>query len=353
MLQFKTGDILAEDADALVNTVNCVGVMGRGVALQFKRKFPENFKAYAALCARHEIVPGRVFVFETGKLVPPRFIINFPTKQHWRGKSRIEYIRAGLDSLVQELQARDIRSVAIPPLGAGLGGLDWNDVRSRVQAALEPLADVQVVVFEPGGGPSGRERDKKTDSVKLTPARSVLVRLLDRYLRVGLDPFVTLLEAHKLMYFMQVAGEPLNLKFSKGHFGPYAGNLRHLLNSIEGHFVSGFADGGEARDKPLWLEPGAAESAQTYLMNQVEVGRRLERVFDLIEGFETSFGLELLATVHWIGTEEDIEYFEDIVRFTYAWNTRKKKFSERQLKLATKRLIEQDWIREGTIFIAP
>ena len=124
MIEFRTGDILSEEADALVNTVNCVGVMGRGIALQFKRAFPENFRAYAARCKRNEMQPGRVFVFETGQVLPPRYIINFPTKRHWRGKSRMEDIEAGLRSLADEIRSRGIRSIAVPPLGSGLGGLN-------------------------------------------------------------------------------------------------------------------------------------------------------------------------------------------------------------------------------------
>src|SRR5213594_4867327 len=127
MIEYKTGDILAEHAEALVNTVNCVGFMGRGIALQFKKAWPENFKAYAAACRRHEVQPGRMFVFETGLLTNPRFIINFPTKRHWRGKSRIEDIESGLGALVKEIRSRGIRSVALPPLGSGLGGLNWAD----------------------------------------------------------------------------------------------------------------------------------------------------------------------------------------------------------------------------------
>ena len=124
MIEYKTGDILAEEAEALVNTVNCVGVMGRGIALQFKRAFPENFKAYATQCKRNEMRPGRVFVFETGEMLLPRYIINFPTKRHWRGKSRMEDIESGLGSLLEEIRSHGIRSIAIPPLGSGLGGLD-------------------------------------------------------------------------------------------------------------------------------------------------------------------------------------------------------------------------------------
>ncbi len=150
MIEFRRGDIIGEDAEALVNTVNCVGVMGKGVALQFKAAFPANFREYAAACRRGEVMPGKVFVHETGQLTNPRFIINFPTKRHWRGKSRIEDIEAGLRSLRHEIEARGIKSVAIPALGCGLGGLRWTEVRPPLEQTLGPLNDVRVVVFEPG-----------------------------------------------------------------------------------------------------------------------------------------------------------------------------------------------------------
>ena len=123
MIEFKTGDILAEEVEALVNSVNCVGVMGRGIALQFKNAFPDNFKAYAAACEREEVRPGHMFVYATGDLTGPRYIINFPTKRHWRGKSRMEDIDSGLAALAQEIKERNIRSIALPPLASGLGGV--------------------------------------------------------------------------------------------------------------------------------------------------------------------------------------------------------------------------------------
>src|SRR5436190_1597339 len=146
MIEFTTGDILRADAEALVNTVNCVGIMGRGVALQFKNAFPDNFKAYAAACLREEVQPGKMFVFETGQL-SPKYIINFPTKRHWKGKSRIEDIDSGLKALVEEIRNRRIRSIAVPPLGSGLGGLDWADVRPRIEAALSELNDLKIIVY--------------------------------------------------------------------------------------------------------------------------------------------------------------------------------------------------------------
>ena len=172
MIEYKTGDILAEEVEALVNTVNCVGVMGRGIALQFKRAFPENFAAYAVHCKHGKMRPGRVFVFETNKLTSPRYIINFPTKRHWQGKSRITDIESGLQSLVEEIRARNIRSIAIPALGSGLGGLDWPAVRDRIQAALQKLDGVQVFVFEPGGGPTDARINRSREVPEMTAGRA-------------------------------------------------------------------------------------------------------------------------------------------------------------------------------------
>jgi O-acetyl-ADP-ribose deacetylase (regulator of RNase III) len=164
MIEKTSGNILAADADALVNTVNCVGVMGKGIALQFKKAFPENYNAYAAACKRSEVKPGRMFIFETGQVLPPRYIINFPTKRHWREKSRYEDIAAGLKTLVQEVRDRGILSIAIPPLGSGLGGLEWGRVRAMIEATFEELPDVSVKLYEP----KGSQNAAKTNSHRCT-----------------------------------------------------------------------------------------------------------------------------------------------------------------------------------------
>lgn len=344
MIEFKTGDILAEDAEALVNTVNCVGVMGRGVALKFKEAFPENFKAYALACLRGEVQPGRMFVFETGQITNPRYIINFPTKRHWRGNARIEDIAQGLEALVAEVRQRGIRSLAIPPLGAGLGGLDWAVVRPLIEQALLPLADVRIVVFEPrpvSAAESSRERDKVPE---MTPSRAALVALMYHYLAGLLDPFITLLEVHKLMYFMQEAGERLRLRFAQGLYGPYAENLRHLLKAIEGYYIAGYGEGGEQPGKPLELVPGAITDARAFLENHTDTKERLERVAELVRGFESPFGLELLATVHWVATRDRPASEEDLIERTYAWAERKRQFSPGQIRLAIKVLAEKSWI---------
>jgi len=285
-----------------------------------------------------------MFVFETGQLTPPRFIINFPTKRHWRGKSRIEDIEAGLVDLVTVIRARGIRSIAIPPLGSGLGGLDWNEVRPRIERALGALDDVQVLVYEPNGAPASDKMAHVRAVPTMTAGRAALVELIHRYLGGLLDPFVTLLEVHKLMYFMQEAGEPLRLKYVKAPYGPYAENLRYVLHAVEGHLIAGYADGGDAPDKPLSLVPGAVDEAKGFL-DQNEISRaRFERVTRLVEGFESPYGLELLATVHWVMTREGVSQHDSIARQVYDWNARKRQFTQRQLTIAEERLKSQGWL---------
>ncbi len=348
MIEFTSGDILKCEADALVNTVNCVGVMGRGIALQFKNMYPDNFKAYAAACKREAVQPGHMFVYETGQLTPPRLIVNFPTKRHWRGKSRIEDIDAGLADLVKVIRNKGIRSIAIPPLGSGLGGLDWNEVRPRIESALAELDDVQVLVFEPNGSPASDTMVHVREVPTMTAGRAALVELIQRYISGLLDPFVTLLEVHKLMYFMQEAGEPLRLQYVKAPYGPYAENLRHVLRAVEGHLVAGYADGGDAPDKPLSLVPGAVDEARHFL-GQHEISRaRFRRVTRLVEGFESPYGLELLATVHWVMSREGALQHDSVARHVYAWNHRKRQFTLRQLAIAEERLKSQNWLSPGS-----
>ena len=344
MVEYKSGDILREDAEALINTVNCVGVMGRGIALQFKNAFPQNFKAYAAACKNEKVQPGRMFVFETGQLTNPRYIINFPTKRHWRGKSRMEDIETGLKDLVEVIHRCNIGSIAIPPLGSGLGGLDWTDVKTRIEAAMKPLTDVRVIIYEPKGAPITEKMVHYHEVPTMTAGRAALVELISRYLGGLLDPSVSLLEVHKLMYFMQEAGESLRLKYQKAPYGPYAENLRHVLRAIEGHLVSGYADGGDAPDKQLKLVPGAIEDATAFLQLHPETRARFDKVAALVEGFESPFGLELLSTVLWVMKNESVNSVDDVVRLTYAWNERKRQFTPRQIVLAMDVLSNKCWV---------
>jgi O-acetyl-ADP-ribose deacetylase (regulator of RNase III) len=342
MIHITKGDVLSADVEALVNTVNCVGISGRGISLQFRKTFPENFKAYEATCKRREVQPGRMFVFETGRLTNPRYIINFPTKRHWRGKSRLEDIELGLEDLVREVRRLGIRSIAVPPLGSGLGGLNWSNVRPRIEAALEQLPDVHAIIFEPSGAPEITA--KSTDVPAMTAGRAALVGLMHGYLAGLMDPFISLLEVHKLMYFMQEAGERLRLRYAKAPYGPYAENLRHVLTSIEGHLVSGYFDGGDDPEKKLDLVPGAIEDAKRFLNDHPVAQSRFDQVADLVQGFETPFGLELLSSVHWVAKREGASTADDAIRHMYAWSERKRRFSPRQVRLAWDVLREKGWL---------
>ncbi len=349
MIIFTCGDILQADVEAIVNTVNCVGVMGRGIALQFRKAWPENFKAYAEACKHNEVQPGRMFVFDTHQLANPRYIINFPTKRHWRGSSRIEDIEAGLIALVAMVREKNIKSIAIPPLGSGLGGLDWNQVKSSIQQAMHNLTDVQVIIYEPYVEPENDKMASHLAVPKMTPGRAVLVELIQRYLAGLLDPTVSLLEVHKLMYFMQEAGEPLRLQYKKGHYGPYAENLRHVLHAVEGHFVSGYADGDDNPNKQLQLVPGVITEASDFLAHHMQTRERFNRVSELVAGFESPFGLELLSTVHWLWRHEKIRTTSAIIAAVHAWNNHKLQFTSRQIELAIDVLTKKNWLNSPNV----
>jgi O-acetyl-ADP-ribose deacetylase (regulator of RNase III) len=345
MIKFVTGNLLDAKVDALVNTVNTAGVMGKGLALQFKKAFPENSKAYEVACKRGGVQIGKMFVFDAGGIVLPRYIINFPTKKHWRSPSKLAYIEEGLADLVEVIRDRQIHSIAVPPLGAGLGGLEWNKVRQVIETLLAGLDGVEVFIFEPKGAPAPAEMKNETTKPNMTAGRSAMIVLMNRYLVPGYDYLLSLLEVQKLAYFLQETGQPLRLQFAKHHYGPYADNLRHVLNRLEGHFVEGIGDGKNKPETPLKLLPNAASEAEAFLAEDHETQRRLARVADLIEGYETPFGMELLSTVHWVATRDDVRAADDAVNAVHAWNTRKATtMKPAQVRAAWSHLREQGWI---------
>ena len=235
--------------------------------------------------------------------------------------------------LRDEIEARDIRSIAIPPLGSGLGGFDWPDVRRLIENKLSGMI-AEIIVYEPCEVPNARSAASAKESPKMTAGRAALIMLMDRYLKGFLDPFITPVELQKLMYFMQTAGEPLSLKFKKRHYGPYADNLRHVLNAIEGHFISGYVDGGDNLHKQIELVPGAVDDARALLSEHPETNARFERVCNLMDGFESPFGMELLATVHWMLHKEKRAF-----KRVHEWNDRKQRFTSRQIGIAFDRLV--------------
>jgi O-acetyl-ADP-ribose deacetylase (regulator of RNase III) len=344
MISLTRGNLLEADAEALVNTVNCDGFMGKGIALQFKQAFPENFRVYEKACRAGEVQPGRMLVVPTGSLVNPKYIINFPTKRHWRGKSRIEDIASGLRALIDEVRKLSIAVVAVPPLGCGFGGLDWRKVRPMIERAFAELPNVRVLLFEPVGTPAAADMPVGTKRPKLTLARALFIRLMRQYSEMSYR--LTLLEIQKLAYLLQESGEPLRLRYVAHLYGPYAHNLNKVLEVLEGHFIRGYGD--EAKpDVEIELLPGAAEEADRFLAGRDDSADRLERVASVIEGFETPYGMELLASVHWVAMHDasKAQDADQAVAAIQGWNDRKRTmFEAKHVRLAWERLWDLGWL---------
>lgn len=345
MIKLMQGDLLQQDdVDAIVNTVNCVGIMGKGIALQFKNKWPDNFRAYVLACKAGRVRPGRMFIHETGGLCRPHFIVNFPTKDHWRGASKLAYIRDGLDDLVEQVGRLQISSLAMPPLGCGNGGLDWGEVRPLIEGAFAPLHDVEVRLFEPVGAPCPKDMVVRTEQPRMTSGRAAILKVLDTYR--GLNYGLSKVEAQKLAYFLQEAGEPLKLPFVKHHFGPYSDTLRHALNSMEGHFIRGLGDGVvEAEIEPV---AEALAEAEAYISTHDggAVAGRVERVRRLIDGYQSSYGVELLASVHWVAKHEPgVNSVNQAVAAIHSWSARKKALMRPEhIESAWNRLASEGWL---------
>jgi O-acetyl-ADP-ribose deacetylase (regulator of RNase III) len=148
MIEYIQGNILEADVEALVNPVNCMGVMGAGLALQFKRAYPMNYRRYKKACQEHRVVLGKVFTVAMG-VRSPKYIINLPTKFHWSADSQMRYIKLGLYALRWEVVQLSIKSLAMPALGCGLGRLQWSDVRPAIESHLGWWPSVRVIVYEP------------------------------------------------------------------------------------------------------------------------------------------------------------------------------------------------------------
>jgi len=304
MIHYTQGNLLEARADALVNTVNTVGVMGKGIALMFKERFPHNFAVYAAACKAHEVKVGRMFVTETGELSGPRWIVNFPTKDHWRGASRIEWVEAGLVDLKRVLAQNKIKSIAIPPLGAGNGGLDWPTVKSKIDSALHDVTDVDITVYEPTD--KYQNVAKRAGVEKLTPARALIAELVRRYWLLGME--CSQLEIQKLAWFLERMLESmqlpndLRLEFKPHRYGPYAPRLSHLLNSLDGSYLR--SDKRIADSEPtdvICFDDSRREFVAAFLKTEArELVPALEATTKLIDGFESPFGMELLASVDWL-----------------------------------------------------
>lgn len=347
MIELTKGNLLESPVEALVNTVNTEGIMGKGIALQFKQAYPQVFRAYERACKAGEVSLGRMNVHDLGGLAGgPRWVINFPTKGHWRARSRIADIDTGLLDLVATIRRLEITSIAVPPLGCGSGGLDWDEVRPRIERALASVPYVRVLLFAPGETPAAAVMPNRTVRPPMTLGRAALIVLMDRYLKGLLDPFVTLLEIHKLMYFLQEAGQPLKLKFVAEEYGPYATNLRQVLIRLEKHYTQGYGEGSDTPSKPIELLPGAVDEALAFLQKDHAILERMEQVTNLIDGFEDPYGLELLSSLHWVmrGHPKARASPEVAVAAVHNWSERKRRTLKRDhLIAAWQRHKAQGW----------
>ncbi|HDR7897931.1 MULTISPECIES: macro domain-containing protein [Bacillus] len=322
MIRYTTGNLLEASTEALVNTVNCVGVMGKGIALQFKQAYPKCFSEYQKACKMNEVRPGKMHVVNLDSLFNPKYIINFPTKRHWKEKSNIEDIKAGLIDLINVIKQQNIKSIAIPPLGCGNGGLNWAEVRPIILAAMEQVPDTEVLLFEPNNAPSPDKMKIGTTKPNMTKTRALFISLMNQYKLPGYR--LSLLEIQKLAYFLQEVGEPMRLNFEKGKYGPYAEVLNHVLQRLEGHYIRGYGDRSSKAE--VYLLENASEEAKKVLINEPEALKKLEMVNELIYGFETPYGLELLSTVHWV-VKQDPKFLENkelVVTEVHNWNEHKK-----------------------------
>ncbi len=323
-MQFVKGNLLEATTEALVNTVNTVGVMGKGIALQFKEQFPQNFKAYREACKAGNLDIGKLLPVKENTLAGEQWIINFPTKRDWKEKSKLAYIEAGLQDLVRLLDSLHIKSIALPPLGCGLGGLDWAEVRPLIDQYLGNLTEVEVIVYEPNEAIKALlQKENMSKEVELTPARAILLYAMFHYEALGEN--VNLFVANKLAYFLQRLGEKLKLNFVAHHYGPYAEAVRHVLYNLNGVYLKGLEQKSATPFEPLQLNYEKFGEIKAYTDTHLsqEQKQRLDNLILLISGFETAFSLEALATVDYV-SQNEVLTIESIKEKLSDWSYRKR-----------------------------
>lgn len=322
MIRFVKGNLFESEAEALVNTVNTVGVMGKGIALQFKKMYPNNYKNYKTECKLGKVEIGRLLVTEdqnvaTGK----KIIINFPTKKHWRQPSKYKYIELGIQELVKLIDERKIKSIAIPPLGAGNGGLKWYKVKEILERYLSQIIDCDIVIYTPNN--EVKEQLKK-ERVKLTPARALLLYVLYDLVKNG--EFVSEFASEKVCYFLQKFGAKkfLKLEYNAHFYGPYSGKVRHLLFHLNGSYILGFGSKDKKPFDNLSLIMEAESDVNSFVNDDKELKKIAENTKKLLNGFYSSFGLELLSSIDYIMSKSDVRELEFVKNELASWNDRKK-----------------------------
>ncbi len=327
MIHYTIGNILESDAQALVNTVNTIGVMGKGIALQFKKAYPNNFNAYQNACKYKEIAIGNLFVYKDSNLDSgEKIIINFPTKQDWRKPSEYIFIEKGLDNLVQIIEKEKIKSIALPPLGAGNGGLEWEKVKKIIEQKLKDL-DVEIFIYEPT-----REIKEylKTERAKLTEARALLLYVLFDLVRNG--EYVSEFSSEKICYFLQKFGAKkyLKLQYSPQFYGPYSGKVRYILNCLNGSYIMGYSDMDKKPFDPLMLVADTYETVKSYIDRNAELSEIAQKTTKFLDGFYSDFALELLSSIDFIVSENHTFDKQIITQKLSEWNDRKRSIFSKQ-----------------------
>ena len=338
MIHYLTGDLFESKAVALVNTVNLLGVMGKGVALQFKNRYPQNFKLYKTACQTGNIAIGKLFVTREDSVFGERIIINFPTKTDWRKPSEYSYIKEGLDDLIRVIEEYQIESIAIPPLGAGNGGLNWGTVKNLICSKLSGL-DIDIYVYEPS---SHIVEKMRSERIKLTPARALLLYVLYDLVRHG--EYVSEFSSEKVCYFLQRFGaaDLFNLHYEPKYYGPYSGKVKYVLNAMNGSYIMGYSDMNKKPFESLTLVSDVIDEIEQFIKSDVSLNDIATKTMNFLHGFYSDFGLELLSSVDYIMCQYGKEIsVDDIYKHLSEWSSRKGKLfhDKKHIELANKHLL--------------
>lgn len=342
MIEYTIGNLFESDAEALVNTVNTVGVMGKGVALQFKKNFHNNYKAYVEACKNGDVQIGRMFVVRDHSLLGEKLIVNFPTKTDWRKPSEYEYVERGLDALVDTIRQYGIKSIAIPPLGAGNGGLHWDRVKKMIEDKLSAL-DVRIIVYEPS---LQIKEHLAKERVKLTDARALLLYVLFDLVRHG--EYVSEFSCEKVCYFLQRFGAKkyFKLEYIPYYYGPYSGKVRHVLYALNGSYIMGYSDMDKKAFSPLNLIPDCWNEVSQYVESKSELKEIAERTMAFLRGFYSDFALELLSSIDFLLQSGQATDRQSVIDGLNSWNDRKRSlFSDtRYIDISLKHLSEASFV---------
>jgi O-acetyl-ADP-ribose deacetylase (regulator of RNase III) len=322
-MKFLTGNILESKAEALVNTVNIEGVMGKGIALQFKKAFPYNYKVYKKGCEEGDVKIGKLLVVKDKSLLDgEKIIINFPTKTTWRKPSEYIYIEEGLKDLKRIIEEHTFKSIAIPPLGAGQGGLNWEKVKSLLTKYLTDV-DAEIIIYEPN---SKIKEELKKERAKLTPARAMLLAMMYELVRNG--EFVSEFAAEKIAYFLQKFGgeKVLKLDFKENFYGPYSGKVRHVLYYLNGSYIMGFSSMDKKPFETLELIMDGEKDVQDYLNlpENEEFIQIINKTKSFLKGYYSNLALELLSTVDYVNQKFKLQNESEIREKIENWSDRKK-----------------------------